>query len=116
MYRPTSLTPSRRQTLGLALLSIAGLREAAAIDAKTKNKKNRKKKDTCERKIVRAVADRCGQQGEFCVASVLPACARASDIPACQAVVRECCDALNQCDMPSYLTCIQQKFEPLIAP
>jgi hypothetical protein len=116
MRRSTPITTSRRQTLGLTLLSLAALRPAIATEAKSRKRKKRKQKEKCERKIDRAVADRCGMQVGFCVESVSPVCARASDIPACQSIVRQCCGYLGQCDVPSYLACMRANFEPPVAP
>jgi hypothetical protein len=107
VHRPISLTPSRRQTLGLALLSMAGLRQAAGTEAKSKNNKKRKRKEKCDRKVERAVADRCGQQIDFCIANVAPSCEDFDDPPACRAALIECCDLLGQCDLPAYATCLE---------
>ena len=112
MYLPTSLTTSRRRTLGLALLSMAGLHQAVTTEAKSRKKK-RKKKDTCSRKAERAVADACGRQIDSCVTSGAPICERARDVPACLGTLRQCCDFFGQCDVDGYLACMQANFPAL---
>jgi hypothetical protein len=89
---------------------MAGLHRATTAEAK--NRKKRKKKDKCDRKAERAVADACGRQIDSCVTSGSSLCERAIDVPACLATLRQCCDFFGQCDADGYLACIQENFLP----
>jgi hypothetical protein len=107
----SSLTTSRRQTLGLALLSMAGLPRAATTEGKNrKNRKNRKKKDTCDRKVEQGIAETCGSQLDICITSVAVTCERSRDPEACLAQVSECCGYMGRCELQEYLTCISSLF------
>ncbi len=110
MSQPVSITTSRRQTVGLALLSMAGLRQAATTEGK--KSKNRKKKDKCDRRVEQGIAETCGRQLEPCVANVSQACERHRDPQACLAQVNECCSFVGRCELQEYLTCIALLFEP----
>jgi hypothetical protein len=103
MHLPISINTSRRQTLGLALLSIAGLNGATTAQGKNRKKK---KKDTCDRKVANGIAQACGSQFDSCVTNTSAVCTRHRDPPACQAQVNACCAFMGRCEMPDYLTCI----------
>lgn len=107
----TTLTTSRRQTMGLALLSLAGLTSATA-EVKGNRRKHRKKNDTCDRKAEHAVSEACGSQTAFCMANGEALCEREADVSACPASIGECCAYFGQCDPASYYTCLKGRFGP----
>jgi hypothetical protein len=106
----TSLTTSRRRTVGLALLSMAGLHQA--VTAEGKKSKKRRKQGQCDRKVEQGIAETCSQQLEPCVTNVSRTCERHRDPEVCLARVNECCSFVGRCELQEYLTCIALLFEP----
>lgn len=113
MPLPSPVITSRRQTLGLALLSMVGLHHAATAEAKNRKKR---KKDKCDRKVERGIAQTCARQVDICVPSAEPICGSSRDPEACLAAVRECCTFMGSCDLEGYLACMEAKVAPLIRP
>lgn len=114
MHLRVPITTSRRQTVGLALLSMAGLRQAATAEGK--KSKNRKKKDKCDRRVERSVAETCSRQLEPCVANVAQMCERQREPQACLAQVNECCSYVGRCELQEYLTCTSLLLGPSESP
>ena len=105
---------SRRRTLALGLLTLAGWHGAAGVEGK-KNKR-RSKADKCDRRVQRAITSVCGAQVDSCVRSAEPVCERSRDFAACQAAVRQCCGHMGSCDLDGYLACMDALITPLVTP
>ena len=105
---------SRRQTLALGLLALAGVHGEAGV--KGKGNKRRRKTGKCDRQVERAIANACGTQAEICVRSAGAVCERSRDLVACQDAVRQCCGLMGTGDLEGYLVCMDDRVTSLIAP